>query len=105
MRSGQGLELLIYSKTVVADEGADMRCWEVLGCKGSMAPDCPHDATGICPRTCINTVHCGLPWYERASGMEMFDAYDVDFKAARKENCQNCRFFLERAPRIAIVEK
>lgn len=82
-----------------------MRCWEMAGCKGSMASDCPHDATGVCPRTCINTVHCDLSWYERASGMEMFDAYDVDFKTARKENCQNCRFFLERAPRIVLVEK
>jgi hypothetical protein len=77
-----------------------MHCWEVPGCRGMMTADCPHDATGICPRTCINTI-CDLPWHERASGMEMFDAYDVDFKATRKENCHNCRFFLTRAPRIA----
>lgn len=81
-----------------------MRCWEVTGCKGSMAPGCPHDATGLCPRTCANTFFCDLPWYERASGMEMLEAYDVDFKAARKETCQNCRFFLTHAPKIAIVE-
>ena len=79
-----------------------MRCWEVLGCKGSMAASCPHDATGICPRTCMNTAHCPYPWYERADGMEMFSAYDVDFGVARKESCQNCRFFLHRAPRIVM---
>jgi hypothetical protein len=77
-----------------------MRCWEERGCGGSMSADCPHDATGICPRTCMNTL-CDRPWYTRASGMEMFDAYDVDFGVARKENCHNCKFFLERAPRIA----
>ena len=44
---------------------------------------------------------CDRPWYERASGMEMLDAYDVDFGSTRKEACHNCRFFLARAPRIA----
>lgn len=65
-----------------------------------MSVDCPHDATGICPRNCINTI-CDRPWYERADAMEMLDAYDVDFAVARTENCHNCRFFLSRAPRIA----
>lgn len=77
-----------------------MRCWEELGCKGAMAPTCPHDATGVCPRTCINTLGCDYSWYEHASGMEVLSAYDVDFKAARQENCQSCKFFLQNAPRI-----
>ena len=81
-----------------------MRCWEEPGCKGSMAAGCPHDATGVCPRTCVNTMNCDYPCYERAMGMEVFEAYDVDFKCARKEACQSCRFFLSHAPRIAIVE-
>ena len=80
-----------------------MRCWELPGCKGAMTDGCPHDSTGICPRTCINTAHCSNPWHEHASGMEVFDAYDVDFGAARKESCTSCRFFLDHAPRIAIV--
>lgn len=78
-----------------------MRCWEELGCRGTMAANCPHDASGICPRTCINTMVCDYPQYERASGMEMLDAFDADFKVARKENCQTCRFFLQHAPKIA----
>ena len=77
-----------------------MKCWERRGCDGNMAFDCPHDAAGICPRSCINTI-CDNPWHERASGMEMLSAYDVDFSAARKENCHNCKFFLEHAPRVA----
>lgn len=77
-----------------------MRCWEERGCKGSMSTNCPHDATGICPRNCINTI-CDNPWHETADAMEMLDAYDVDFGVARKENCHNCRFFLRNAPRIA----
>lgn len=44
---------------------------------------------------------CDRSWYERADAMEMFDAYDVDFGATRKESCHNCRFFLKNAPRIA----
>lgn len=78
-----------------------MRCWELTGCKGTMSSNCPHHATGRCPRTCANTMLCDFPWHERASGMEMLGAYDVDFGAACQEACQNCRFFLERAPRIA----
>lgn len=77
-----------------------MRCWEERGCKGAMSKDCPHDATGTCPRNCINTI-CDRPWYERADAMEMLDAYDVDFSAARMETCSTCRFFLARAPKIA----
>lgn len=78
-----------------------MRCWEEFGCRGTMAANCPHDASGICPRICINTMVCDYPQYERASGMEMLGAFDVDFKVARKENCQTCRFFLQHAPKIA----
>lgn len=48
-------------------------------------------------------MHCTFDHYERASGMDMLDAADVDFKAARKESCHNCAFFLERAPRIICV--
>lgn len=77
-----------------------MRCWEDRGCHGAMSKGCPHDATGICPRDCINTI-CDCAWYERANAMEMLDAYDVDFSVARKESCHNCRFFLSRAPKIA----
>ena len=32
--------------------------------------------------------------------METFSAVDVDFKAALKENCHSCKFFLEHAPHI-----
>lgn len=78
-----------------------MRCWEERGCHGAMSTDCPHDATGVCPRTCIYTI-CERQWYDRVDAMEMLDAYDVDFSATRKENCHNCRFFLARAPRIAM---
>ena len=81
-----------------------MRCWELQGCKGAMAPNCPHDAAGLCPRTCANTMFCDHPWHERATGMEMLDAYDVDFGAARQEACQNCRFFLQHAPRVALAK-
>ena len=77
-----------------------MRCWELQGCGGAMSPDCPHDASGLCPRTCANTMFCERPWHERASAMEMLEYVDVDFGAARQEACQTCRFFLERAPRI-----
>ncbi len=76
-----------------------MKCWEERGCKGTTG-DCPHYATGICPRTCMYTV-CANPWHEKASGMETFAAADVDFSAALKENCHSCRFFLEHAPRLA----
>lgn len=85
-----------------AIEGVAMRCWEVPGCKGSMAAECPHDATGICPRICMNTTFCSFPWFEQARGMEVFDAYDVDFGVARVETCHSCRFFLTHAPRIVL---
>ena len=49
-----------------------------------MSKGCPHDATGICPRDCINTI-CDCDWYERADAMEMLDAYDVDFSVAHKD--------------------
>lgn len=77
-----------------------MRCWEERGCKGALAPNCPHNATGICPRNCMYTV-CDRDWYDRADAMAMLDAFDVDFGATRKENCHNCKFFLKNAPRIA----
>ena len=65
-----------------------------------MSEGCPHDASGLCPRTCANTMFCSRPWHERAGAMEMLEATDVDFGAARQEACQTCRFFLERAPRV-----
>ncbi len=74
-------------------------CWEEPGCNYLLSDDCPHYATGICPRTCMYTV-CENPQHEYATGMETFSAYDVDFSAARKENCASCRFFLKHAPRI-----
>ncbi|MCD8199743.1 MAG: hypothetical protein LUD25_02135 [Coriobacteriaceae bacterium] len=77
-----------------------MACWEEPGCKREMLFDCPHDATGICPRSCMYTVNCENPQHERASAMETFSATDVDFSAARKENCHSCRYFLEHAPRV-----
>ncbi len=81
-----------------------MRCWEETGCRGIMASGCPHDATGYCPRICSNTMVCDNPQHERALAMEMLEAFDVDFKAARKEACHNCRFFLQHAPKIALFE-
>lgn len=78
-----------------------MKCWEETGCSGDMAIECPHDAAGVCPRTCINTINCPKSQHEKASGMEIFESPDVDFSAARKENCHSCRFFLKNAPRIS----
>ena len=69
-----------------------------------MSPQCPHYSMGSCPRTCCNTMFCNCAWYERASGMETFEAADVDFSAARPETCHSCRFFLKYAPRIARVK-
>lgn len=75
-----------------------MKCWEERGCKG-VTGDCPHYTTGLCPRSCVYTV-CDKPQHETAPAMEIFSAYDVNFKAALKENCHSCRFFLKNAPRI-----
>lgn len=75
------------------------KCWETRGCEGQDMQDCPHDTAGLCPRSCLKSV-CDKPQYERAGGMEMFEAADVDFFAARKENCHSCRFFLAHAPRV-----
>ncbi len=78
-----------------------MACWEEPGCEGKMLVECPHFVTGICPRSCMNTVMCPRPTHQRVSAMEMWSATNVDFTAARKENCHNCRFFLDHAPRVA----
>lgn len=76
-----------------------MKCWEQRGCNGDMYVDCPHNTIDLCPRGCMYTI-CDKPQHELASGMEIFSAYDVDFSAARKENCHSCKFFLAHAPRI-----
>ena len=75
-----------------------MACWEERGC-GGVTDDCPHYKFGVCPRSCFYTI-CTKPQHSKASGMETFSAVDVDFKAALKENCHSCKFFLEHAPRI-----
>lgn len=75
-----------------------MKCWEKRGCDGATG-DCPHFATGLCPRSCMYTV-CSNPQHERVSAMEMFMATDVMFSAALKESCHTCKFFLEHAPRV-----
>lgn len=76
------------------------KCWEVRGCKG-VTGDCPHFTAKLCPRTCMYTI-CDRPQYQRASGMETFEAVDVDFSAALKENCHSCRYFLDNAPRVSV---
>ena len=73
-------------------------CWEQRGC-GGVTGDCPHFNFGLCPRSCMYTI-CHRSTYEKASGMEIFDAYDVDFSAALKENCHSCRYFLRNAPKV-----
>ena len=76
-----------------------MFCWEKRGCGQEDIFDCPHDTVDLCPRSCIKSI-CDNPQYERASGMDIFSSPDVDFSAARKENCHSCKFFLKNAPRV-----
>lgn len=81
-------------------------CWEIRGCEGpnNNFDHCPHYMKGsICPKD------CQFSWCERKTHKATTDIMllldpDVDRRAAIKEYCYSCEFFLKHAPRMAEGE-
>jgi hypothetical protein len=78
-----------------------MACWSDRGCDEEMRSRCPHaiDPDEKCPLGCQYAA-CYRDTH-RATGdpMLVFDP-TVDHRAAAKETCTRCAFFLTNGPRL-----
>ncbi|MDR0350387.1 MAG: hypothetical protein LBH64_02405 [Coriobacteriales bacterium] len=80
-------------------------CWQERGCDAEMASRCPHatsSADGLCVAECAYTACQRGQRKVTANFMLLLDP-SVDRTAAIKENCLNCVFFLQNAPRATGV--
>ncbi|MDR3037580.1 MAG: hypothetical protein LBU31_04145 [Coriobacteriales bacterium] len=78
-------------------------CWEQRGCDAEMASYCPHataSTDGVCPAECCYTA-CQCEQRQLTADIDLLLDPTVERKAAIKENCRNCAFFLTHAPRRA----
>lgn len=76
-------------------------CWQARGCDEEMSSRCPHNVKGVfspCPIDCCYTA-CENPQHEVAEPAVAL-ASDVDRRAAAKEQCMWCTFFLKTGPRL-----
>lgn len=77
-------------------------CWSRRGCDEEMWSRCPHataSVDGVCPAECYYTA-CQRDQRKLTSDMDLLLDPQVDRRAAIKENCLNCSFFLRNAPRL-----
>ncbi len=77
------------------------KCWEQRGCDDEMQADCPHSAQlkDNCPTKCAFS-GCDRPTYELTIDPELIFSAEVDRRAAIKDNCMSCAFFLRHGPRL-----
>jgi len=72
------------------------------GCDPEMWERCPHAVPGVfspCPADCCYTA-CDKPQHKVATDLDILLDPNVDRRAAMKEQCMFCEFFLTTAPRI-----
>jgi len=76
-------------------------CWSERGCDDEMQAECPHaiDPEEQCPLGCM-FAKCERPTHEPARDMMLILDPFVDRRAAAKEICTTCTFFLTNGPRI-----
>ncbi|MDR2587576.1 MAG: hypothetical protein LBC23_04880 [Coriobacteriales bacterium] len=77
-------------------------CWSLRGCDEEMWSRCPHaiaSVDGVCPAECYYTI-CQRNQRQLTSDINLLLDSSVDRRAAIKENCLNCAFFLKNAPRV-----
>lgn len=81
-------------------------CWERRGCEGpeNNWDHCPHYMKGsICPKDCQFS-WCQRDTHKYTDDIMLILDPTVDRRAAAKEYCYTCEFFLKHAPRMAEDE-
>lgn len=80
------------------------KCWETRGCDDEMMSQCPHNNPGEkCPARC-NFAQCDRPSHRPTSDPAfIFDPW-IDRRAAVKEQCTFCEFFLTNGPHMPESE-
>lgn len=81
-------------------EETQVACWSQRGCDPAMERECPHaiDPLEQCPASCFYA-KCYRPQHRTTGDPTLvFDPF-VDRRAAAKEGCTACVFFLQNAPR------
>lgn len=79
-----------------------MNCWEKRGCDDELMSRCPHVSDKVyspCPPDCRYT-DCLMPTHAIATDVTLLLDATVDRKAAIKETCMYCEFFLTHGPRL-----
>lgn len=78
-----------------------MACWSNRGCDEEMMSRCPHaiDPDEQCPMSCQYAA-CDRPTHRATSDPMLFLDPTVDRRAAAKETCTRCAFFLTNGPRL-----
>lgn len=76
-------------------------CWELRGCDAEMQSRCPHNVPGEpCPQDC-HYAACTRATHEFVDPLDALSNPDVDRRAAHKEICRMCRFFLSHGPKVS----
>jgi hypothetical protein len=80
------------------------KCWEVRGCDEEMMSRCPHDVPADkCPARCVFAA-CDRSNHVQTSDPALIFEPSIDRRAAVKETCTYCAFFLTSGPRMPVVE-
>jgi hypothetical protein len=80
------------------------KCWEVRGCDEEMMSRCPHDVPADkCPARCVFAA-CDRSNHVQTSDPALIFEPSIDRRAAVKETCTYCAFFLTNGPRMPGVE-
>jgi hypothetical protein len=78
-----------------------MACWEERGCDEEMQAECPHPVAigDWCPAKCA-FAWCDRPNHAVTGDPDLMFSTEVDRRAAIKESCVTCEFFLKHGPRL-----
>lgn len=76
------------------------KCWELRACDEEMQSRCPHDMpSDKCPAKCAFAV-CDRPTHQLTSDPALIFEPTIDRRAAIKEMCTYCTFFLTNGPKM-----
>jgi hypothetical protein len=80
------------------------KCWETRGCDDEMMSTCPHNSPGEkCPARCAFAA-CERPTHKLSSDPAVIFDPTTDRRAAIKEQCTFCEFFLTNGPAMPTVQ-
>lgn len=80
------------------------KCWELRGCDDEMMETCPHNHPGEkCSSRC-NFAACDRPTHVQTSDPALIFEPSIDRRAAIKEGCTFCAFFLTHGPKMPAQE-